>query len=793
MAYRSINTVPMVASAALSKRVCEAMEPEPTPAEPNEGPAPGSLDHAILLVRPRFDGAFYRREYRDLQGDAEALLRHFCERGWQEGRNPHPGFDTVSYLATYPDVAQAGWNPFHHFVFAGEAEHRTVAPAFLPRAATVAELGHDPGDWVALLRPELDPAFYAAQLEPPFDGAFDLVAHFAYRGYLSDLNPNPDFDVHAALEARPELRTARVNPRVAAIARRPAPPTPDDPDDPGIASTRFPRHALFGIGDRLQALARAAAEHRVGNAAEYDDPVEQLVAGSLDRAYYLATYADVRNHGTDPVEHFCRVGWAEERRPVAWFDTAYYLRVNTDIAASGINPFWHYLVEGRKEGRKPHRPGGFRRDIIERAIDPDSRTSCYDRSQAVGMLTQARLDRLLRSAWLPANGLVVSLSHDCYVRVTGGIQLFIADEQTRYAAQGMAYLHVSPFVPLLRLADPAATESLVNLVIDGRFVGVTGYGDLTAALERLEHRPDERRLFLVHCLLGHHLPDTLRLQRASASTLNVFWVHDYSSICIGYTLLRNDVAYCQAPPPDSMACRVCVYGTHRRAHLEQVRRLFDAVPFHVVAPSEAALAIWLDHAALPHLSASAHGHCDLVPDPSPPPERDGASPVRVAFIGYARAHKGWPIWLELVSRATASGAYEFVHFGAAGTAEGAAGLAHYVVATSPSQPDAMADAVRDLEIDLVLVLSTWPETFSYVTFEALAGGADVICLRDSGNVADTVLRRGRGVVADDERSLFAFFTSLRAVEYVRLCREAGVTLAQLRREGTTATLQLAEP
>ncbi len=41
-----------------------------------------------------------------------------------------------------------------------------------------------------------------------------------------------------------------------------------------------------------------------------------------------------------------------------------------------------------------------------------------------------------------------------------------------------------------------------------------------------------------------------------------------------------------------------------------------------------------------------------------------------------------------------------------------------------------------------------------------------------------------------DESLFDFFTSLRAVEYVRLCRQEGSALGQLEREGTTATLQV---
>ena len=771
---------------------------------PQENLPHGSLAHALLLVRPVFDAEFYREQYRDVSGDAEALLLHFCERGWREGRNPNSGFDTVAYMASHPDVTQVGWNPAYHYELAGRRENRAAEPASRSRSAAAAMFGADPGDWVALLRPKVDEAFYAAQIgtaqvEPHQAGAFDLAAHFAYRGWRLGLDPNPDFNVKEALEARPELRERGVNPLVAAIVERrraePAPhagPVLKDENDPGFITTRFDRHQLFGIADRLQALQNVASGHREDRSARYADPVERLVADQLDTIYYNATYRDVREHQIDPVEHFCRQGWIERRNPCIWFDTAYYLTANPDVAASKVNPFWHYLLQGRKEGRKPQRPGGYRRQVIERALDPELSTRSWSRPDATALLTRSRVDRILGSAMHSANGLVISLSHDCYTRVTGGIQLFVAEEQARYARQGMVYLHLSPYVPLLRLADSAETGCLVNMVLDGRIVGVTSYADLTAAFGRIAKRPEEQRMFLVHCLLGHHLPDVIQLQHAIASTVNVFWVHDYSSICLGYTLLRNDVAYCHAPPPESMACRVCVYGDTRVRHLQQIHDLFQAVAFHVVAPSAAALDIWLEHANLPYVSAVAHEHCSLVPADEAVPEREPGAPVRVAFIGYARAHKGWPLWMEVVSRIRSLGAYEFIHLGSHETVDGSSGLRHYDVQTSPGHPDAMVDAVRDLQIDLVLVLSTWPETFSYVTFEALAGGADVVCLADSGNVADVVLRRGRGVVMADERSLYDFFYSLRAVEYVRLCREQGPTAGQLVREGTTATLTFAD-
>jgi glycosyltransferase involved in cell wall biosynthesis len=757
-------------------------------AEPTADGLPfGGVLHAEAVIGPEFDAALYAREYRDVEGDVATLLRHFCERGWKEGRNPNAGFDTVSYLLMHPDVAEHRINPFFHYLLNGRAEARAVTAAFVPSEVAARVFGRDPGDWVALMRPAVDVAFYTAALQPPFDGSFDPVAHYCYRGWLEGRDPNPGFSVRAALEARPALSEKRLNPLLFSLV----PPTPAAPakpapapchEHPSLRSTRFAPASLAAI----EPPARAAIVSR----GPYHDPGESLIAQHLDADYYLDMYPDVRRHGADPVTHYYRLGWAERRNRTAWFDTAYYLDANADVAERGINPFWHYLMAGQAEGRSPKRPGGYRRTIIDQAADPDEITKAYLRPEITETLSAAALGTLLRPILQASKGLAISLGHDRYLSVTGGIQLFIAEEQARFAKLGMTYLNISPVTALLRLADLQATGLLVNLVLDGRFIGVASYNDLSAALHRIAPRRAQRRLFLVHCLLGHNVRDVVALQRASASQQNFFWVHDYSSLCAGFNLLRNDVSFCGAPPPDSMACRVCVYGDRRPLHLAMVSTLFEAVSFHVVAPSHAALDIWRAHTVLPHASAMAHGHCDLVPDPAPPEPGEAAAPVRVAFIGYPRAHKGWPIWQELVSRCMRLGSYRFLHLGAEGTARPMAGVEHRVVAASPEHPDAMLQAVADLRVDLVLVGATWPETFSYVTYEALAGGADVVCLADSGNVADTVLRQGRGVVAANEASLLDFFETRQAVEYVARARAQGTPRGRLVREGTTATLRL---
>jgi glycosyltransferase involved in cell wall biosynthesis/predicted O-methyltransferase YrrM len=90
----------------------------------------GSVDAEVDAIKKSglFDEAFYRSMYTDLQLAPDDAIRHYCEKGWREGRNPSDSFDTCSYLKTYSDIRNAGTNPFWHYVIAGSKESRHANP-----------------------------------------------------------------------------------------------------------------------------------------------------------------------------------------------------------------------------------------------------------------------------------------------------------------------------------------------------------------------------------------------------------------------------------------------------------------------------------------------------------------------------------------------------------------------------------------------------------------------------------------------------------------------------------------
>ncbi len=649
--------------------------------------------------------------------------------------------------------------------------------------------------------PFLDADHYLAGFADPAAAPpkAEALAHFLRHGWREGRSPGLSFDTGYYLAAHPDVAREGVNPVWHyVLAGRAEGRLPVDPLRPPFGS----------------ALERAPAE------------LARLVP-FVDRAHYLATYPDVLASGDDPLLHYCRYGWREGRSPSRSFHTRYYLETNPEVAARDINPLWHYAVLGQREGRHPVDRTGFQRTLLGALRTADERTRDYQASDSLSVLDPPAILALLRRSLAgapapaaagvpgPATTLVLSISHDPYRRVVGGTQIFIADEEARFRAAGGTYLHLSPVAPRLRLAAAADGPQFLRLTLDGAEIGHLDAAGLAAALRALAPELPSRRLLVLHCLLGHATADVAALHEALRPASTVLWLHDYSTLCEGFNLLRNDTTFCGAPPPGSQACRVCIHGPARAAHLAQVQALFAAVLPDVVAPSRAALRVWLDGQAslrtpppvlpapdlstldapaLPARSTRVHPHArveftatrrSLVA-----PELRGtpAHPVRVAFVGHPGAHKGWPAFLDMAGECGEGGAYRFFHFADAPAPAAPAWIRHVAVQVAPDRRDATREALEAHAIDLVVMPAPWPETFSYVAHEAIASGADILALADGGNVAAEVIRSGRGVVLDDASACTDFLVSGRAVEYVRLCTAQGSQVGRLVHCGTTATL-----
>lgn len=613
-------------------------------------------------------------------------------------------FDANHYLEFNPDVRAAGVDPFSHYLKHGWRE------------------GRRPNAW-------FDPQFYLNAYADVRRAETEPLLHYVLRGALEGRRSQDHLEA-STTETQPASRSEVPATEAQPACRSEAPATETRSASPS---------SLVTAGDR------------------------QVASPLFDAGYYLSANPDVRDAGVDPLEHFLIQGYREGRNPSATFSVNYYLRANPDVAAAGINPLVHFALAGKREGRLPRRPLDAWRSQLEATSQRNEATDSEPEKKPRSLLLQAKkLSEALASA-SSGPGLVVAVSHDDYLENCGGVQILIGDEQGAFGRSGWAYLHISPDRPRRGLRDSTAAEAFhVALRLDGLQLGTASFADLLLAISYLRARGTTIRC-VIHHLMGH-APELLGDLVSVAGDRNpIVWIHDFFTLCPSITLMRNDVAFCGAPPVDSGACSICCYGEARHHESARLHSFFRDTQPTILAPSAVALAQWHERSDLQHAA------CGVVPLARlrMPDARAGEQEVdfpsrrtlRVAHIGARAFNKGWPVFEELARQFADDDRFQFFHLGVPLGPMLPSYIRQVPVRVNPEHRDAMVSAVAESRIDVVVLWSLWPETFCYVVHEAIAGGAYVVARKDAGNIWPAIATAApdRGCTVEAEADLFALF------------------------------------
>jgi hypothetical protein len=632
----------------------------------------------------------------------------------------------------------------------------------------------------------VDAAFYRAVYPDVTKLGMHPVAHYAEQGWREGRDPTPWFSTERYLAAHPDVAAAGINPlhhyllsgrrEGRAIARSP------------LAREYYAEALRQGEAPAWNPMLGAppprTKRSRHPPAPTPPTTAERAAVGrEFDADFYLRANPDVAEAGLDPLEHFLSSGWQEGRDPNSAFSVSDYLEANPDIAAARVNPFVHYVVSGRTEGRAPRSTLGFRYEIIARLVPVEERVaSAAEATASLVPSDPAGLKAAFarsRSGW---RDLHLTFSHDDYASNLGGVQISLQREAGRIAALGRDHLHVFPWKPWPTVRQ-AGEPGLLGVVWNGEVLGPFAPPAIADAVGAAASTVTPgARSFAIHSLLGHAADETAGIIEAAGLRAGYFWLHDFASLCAGFHLLRNDVADCAAPPPDSPACGICTYLPMRARHLAEHRRLAARLALTVVSPSEATLETWRRGGGFPAAGEVVLPHALLRPQSRTAPIAPG--PLRFAFLGLPAPHKGWPAFKELALKYGGDPRYAFVHLGA--RSEGGLPLEFHPVVVSDEQPRAMQAAVEAQAVDVAMIWPLCRETFSFTAYEAVAGGAAVVTSPDSGNVAAFVQSGGRGLVLADEAALDAAFASGEILALARSARRPQIY--DLEFSGLTADL-----
>lgn len=492
----------------------------------------------------------------------------------------------------------------------------------------------------------------------------------------------------------------------------------------------------------------------------------ELLEPWFDADYYLSVNRDVRDEGIDPLEHYCAYGWRERRNPSRSFDVEYYLANNPDVISADVDPLLHYVLRGREEGRDPVPTAWAERQELHRyrqqVLFDSPRLKSIEVDLSAGELEAAISEK-------SSVGIILSLSHDDYATAVGGIQNLIGDEREEYNQRGWQYLYLSPAAAPLQTLEQSENP-LLSIRLNGRHLGIIAAEALVPVIARAGTRQPIQTI--VHHMMGQSpavVGRLCQLSMESSGNKPVFWVHDFFTVCSQYNLLRNGISFCGAPDPYSAACEVCCHGLERKSHSAAINELFEATRPIVLAPSKVALEHWTRYSALPHSEAQVRPLAKLVfADQAVREDATTSAALRIAHLGGRVFHKGWHVFERLANRFRNDHRYDFVCLGG-GEEFHQDGILNYPVIVSPERRHAMVEAVALHNIDAVVNVSIWPETFSYTAYEALAGGAFLIAGKSAGNVWPVVQENapGQGCALDSEADLIELFESGTVVGLVR--------------------------
>lgn len=346
---------------------------------------------------------------------------------------------------------------------------------------------------------------------------------------------------------------------------------------------------------------------------------------------------------------------------------------------------------------------------------------------------------------------VLSISHTSYLNNVGGLEKFILDQYSICNSNGYTFLALYPI---------RKRHTIKGHVVSGPFIEwgfhINGSKAKKISTEELIKELSNYNIkqIYIHSLIYSPFDaiKSILLHNNTAEVL--FYIHDYKSICSCHILMKNNKVYCGEDGiklSKCVSCRHSITGLFTYREYKKFIKEYPNIKF--IFPSEPAKRIWSRvYSNIPESNKYVIPHQIFGSNVMEFKHQNG-NKIRIAYVGYKAFNKGWDTFKELVSKCQVKHLpYEFYILG--NTDENLPNVNFQKVSFQTEGTDAMVNAIRRNNIDIVILWSPWPETYSYTFFESYIGGANVITCKDSGNIAYQVKKLQCGKVYENKEELF---------------------------------------
>jgi len=340
---------------------------------------------------------------------------------------------------------------------------------------------------------------------------------------------------------------------------------------------------------------------------------------------------------------------------------------------------------------------------------------------------------------------ILSVGINDYRTVLGGVNKVILAHQEMFQKNGYEYIYI---YPVLKNGEK---NKYWKVIINNQYAAIQDTSGLLNYLYKLQKSKHTCTEIHIHHLLNVSIRNLDELLINIQSPIK-FYIHDYYTICPSIKMLRNDTTFCGCEKMSSVKCSGCrCYSDGKKKNI-LIRKLIARYAGRIIfiAPSEVAKEEWIK--AYPEYKEQVLViyHQELKGNykgNSHPIEDNGI--IKIAYIGEPMHSKGFSMW-NMILENNRDYRYEFYYLGNRHTK-----LINVktINVDFRKKIDAMTTALREHDIDCILLWSILPETYSYTYYEGMSANAFILTNMNSGNIAFQVKKNGNGMVFHDENNL----------------------------------------
>lgn len=288
-----------------------------------------------------------------------------------------------------------------------------------------------------------------------------------------------------------------------------------------------------------------------------------------------------------------------------------------------------------------------------------------------------------------------------------------------------------------------AQNCVINLQYNGKYYYLTLYVGNKKYYFCYRKFPEflrnvKLRTIIVNHFIGYRdeIFDYIELLKQQTSAKVVFNGHDYYSFCPNICLIKPDQGYCNFN--DIKQCQNSC-GLEISAHQEKMHKFLSNIADEIVLFSESSKKYFMSAFQDLETKIKVIPHCCHKIDKVVVPEHQG---INITVIGVIGFHKGSRVVNEIYELLKQS-SYQNIKIGIIGECKDFPEIPQ----TGSYNLSELPSLIKHYKTDIILVASICPETFSYVTVEAIQTGLPVACF-NIGAQAEKVSQYSKGLVID---------------------------------------------